>query len=44
MLIKAGTKRRRSQAEIQLDKDAEGMKEQIARENEERIKVLEQRI
>jgi hypothetical protein len=40
MLIKPGTKRRRTQAEIAMAKSAEELKEEVARENELHIREL----
>ena len=40
MLIKPGTKRRRTQAEVAMERDADELKESVARENEERIVEL----
>lgn len=34
MLLKSGSKRRRTQAEVKLARDAEGMKDEVERENE----------
>ena len=44
MLIKPGTKRRRTQAEISMAKDAEDLRDQVARENEQCIKELSQQL
>ena len=37
MLLKSGTKRRRTQAEVKLARDAEEMKDEIDRENEKKL-------
>ena len=37
MLLKSGTKRRRTQAEVKLARDAEAMKDEIERETEEKL-------
>ena len=38
MLLKPGSKRRRTQAEVKLAKEHEGMKDELVRENEDRLK------
>ena len=44
MLIKPGTKRRRTQAEVAMAKDADDLRDQVSRENEQRIKELSEQL
>lgn len=44
MLIKPGSKRRRTQTEMEAARNAEELRDQIARENEERIRELTQQV
>ena len=44
MLIKPGSKRRRTQTDIAAARDAQELRDQIERENEERIRELTEQV